>query len=63
MLSKLERKQKEVERMKVLAARMEMELKIDQLLDSVERIKENIKIQDEAIAKIDALLTNDEENA
>lgn len=52
-LSVLEKKQKEIEKLRVLTAKMEMELRIDQKLDEIERLKDNIKIQDEALARIE----------
>jgi hypothetical protein len=44
-MTHLEKRKKEVELQKVKAARMELELKIDERLDEIERIKEHIKIQ------------------
>jgi len=41
----LERKKKEMELRRVETARMELELKIDERLEEIERLKEHIKIQ------------------
>ncbi len=41
----LERKKKEMELRRVETARMELELKIDERLDEISRLKEHIKTQ------------------
>lgn len=41
----LERKRKEVELMRVECARKELELKIEERLDEIERIKSHIEVQ------------------
>lgn len=41
----LERKKKEMELRRVETARMELELKIDERLEEIERLREHIKIQ------------------
>jgi hypothetical protein len=41
----LEKKKKELELMRVTLARQEMELRIEERLDEIKRLKENIEIQ------------------
>ena len=41
----LERKKKEMELRRVETARMELELKIDERLEEIERLRDHIKIQ------------------
>ncbi len=48
----IEKKKKQVELMKVQAARAEFELKIAQRLEEIERLKENINLQDERISEL-----------
>ena len=45
----IEKKKKEVELMKVQAAKAELELRVAQRLEEIERIEENIIIQDDRI--------------
>ncbi len=41
----LEQKRKKLELMRVQSAKMELEFKIEERLEEIERLKENIKIQ------------------
>lgn len=44
-MTHMEKRKKEVELQKVKAARMELELRVDEKLEEIERIKEHIEIQ------------------
>lgn len=44
-MTHMEKRKKELELQKVKTARMELELKIDEKLEEIERMKEHIKIQ------------------
>lgn len=44
-MTPLEKRKKEVELARVRTARMELELKIDERLDEIERLKQHIQIQ------------------
>lgn len=48
----LDLKKKEMELKRVIMAKEELELRIEESLDQIERIKEHIKIQDEAIIRL-----------
>lgn len=48
----LELKKKEMELKRVVMAKEEMQLRIEERLDEIERVNVQIKIQDEAIMKI-----------
>lgn len=48
----LELKKKEMELKRVLFAKEEQQLRIDERLDEIERVKDQMKIQDEAAEKI-----------
>lgn len=52
----LEKKRKEIELMKVRAARMDMELQIDERLADIERIKTNIENQLKREAELEKLI-------
>jgi hypothetical protein len=48
----IEKKKKEVELMKVQAAKAEFELKIIQRMEEIERLEDNIKLQEEKISEL-----------
>lgn len=50
----IERKKKEVELMKVRAAKAEFELKVFQRNEEIERLVENINKQDERISELES---------
>ena len=58
-MSALERKRKIFERQRVLTAKMEMELKIEERLDEIERLKQNIDNQQARIDELDQELGED----
>jgi hypothetical protein len=49
----LERKKKELELSKVKCGRQEMEFKILERLEEIERLKDNLKIQDKRISELE----------
>lgn len=51
--SNMEKKKRELELERVKLAKKELEFKIDERLEEVERLKEHIKIQDEKIQEIE----------
>lgn len=48
----LEIKKRQVEMMRVQAAKAEQELKIDEANEQIERLKNSMKIQDERVAQL-----------
>lgn len=52
----LEKKRKEVELMRVEAAKGEMELQIEEKLSEIERIKKNVLIQENRILELKSIL-------
>lgn len=54
----LEKKKLQVELMRVSASRAELELKIEERLEEIKRIKEHIKIQDEKISELNLKIKN-----
>lgn len=55
-MNDLDRKRKEVELIRVNAAKSEMELQIYEKLSEIERIKKNIEIQESRVAELEKLL-------
>lgn len=54
----IEKRRKLLEKQKVSTAKMEMELKIEERLADIERLKDNIDIQDKRIAELDDEIAN-----
>lgn len=54
----LELKKSELELMRVKTARMELEFKVDEKLEEIERMKTHIKIQEDKEAELSAKLTD-----
>lgn len=52
-MSNLARKRKEFDLKRVETARMELELKIEESLENIERLKNHIKVQDAKIAELE----------
>ena len=55
-MSPIEKKRKLVEIQRVKTAKLEMELKIEERLLEIERLKENMANQDERVAELEAEL-------
>jgi len=56
-MNELDKKRKEVELLRVEAAKAEMELQIEEKLSEIDRIKKNILVQNEKIKEIKAFLS------
>lgn len=56
-MNELDKKRKEVELLRVEAAKAEMELQIEEKLSEIDRIKKNISVQNEKIKEIKAFLS------
>jgi hypothetical protein len=57
-MTPLDIKRLKSEKLRVQAARSELELRIDERLEEIERIKENIAIQQKRESEIDEILAN-----
>lgn len=55
-MNDLDKKRKEVELMRVEAAKAEMELLIEEKLAEIERIKKNIEVQDKKIVELKTII-------
>ena len=51
-MNRLEKKKREAEIARIQAAKLGMECQIEERLDEIERLKENIKAQDERVAEL-----------
>lgn len=58
-MNELEKKRKEVELLRVEAARAEMELQIEEKLAEIDRIKKNILVQEQKIKEIKTVLNKE----
>jgi hypothetical protein len=54
MAKNLEIKRAEVEIARIKAVRLEMELKIDERMEEIERMREHMKLQEDRIAELEA---------
>jgi len=57
-MSSIEKKKKQLELGRVSLAKQEMELRIDERTEEIERLKANIKIQEEAMERLTNELGN-----
>lgn len=57
-MSPIDKRRKQVQLQQVKAARMDLELRIDERLEEIERIKENIKIQIEKEKSLEQEINN-----
>lgn len=58
-MNKILRLKKENELLRVKAAKGSLEIKVAEYLDEIERLKENIIIQDEKIMELDSILNGE----
>ena len=54
----LEVKKLELQKMKIATGKAELELKILERMEDIDRLKENVKNQEEALKEIDKQITN-----